>query len=160
VHIIPPCCIICKVRTNIDYHCHYTGSLSLRYIHHCFKKRDIDWESNKDCFAFAFKTKDDFENVKNQDKEVFYNRILNKFSNTNWKKNYNTFFKIYGLLQQITKSPSLVEQTLLYETGGFDICKQYILEKVNQFQLRVGPRLSYNETVLRINSLVKRPLNN
>lgn len=69
-----------------------------------------------------------------------------------WEQNFQLFFQTYLGIQRATKSSDPISQTTLYESGAFDICSSYINEGVDEFHLRMGPRVDLTETRRRLES--------
>lgn len=80
--------------------------------------------------------------------------LLPKFS-SNWHKNFDLFFNTYAKIQAVTKSANPSKQTDLYISGSYDICSSYISDNVDEFHLRIGPRIDIKETCRRLTNTIK-----
>ena len=123
-----------------DFHVHYTGSLPLEYIYECFLKRG----SSKDLPIVL----DDVNTYSD-----FKTKLSSLFS-SDYKKNKESFFKIYELFQALTKPQKTEDYLSSYQNGCFKICESFAQNHILAFDLIAGPCSTIDLTYLRLKGMI------
>jgi adenosine deaminase len=140
--------------TYKDQHLHYTGSLPLSYIWKKIQECDGDFVNNilfEGLFSKKLSKKLKENDFSNKTYSLFKIGIKELFSDkNNYINNYKNFFKLYKLIQKISKPKKRGEIESNYRESTKAIVSCLSKYEINEFDIFAGPLLDLDKTKSRL----------
>lgn len=142
-----------------DQHLHYTGSLPLPYVWEKIKEgngRIIDTALSKELFSKETLKRLTEKEFSNETYSLLKRDIKELFNDTNdYTRNYKTFFKLYKVIQDVTKPKQHGGIGSCYRQGTKAIVSHLSTFGVTNFDVFAGPTLDLEKTKLRILGMIQ-----